>query len=262
MDCEEVKQILDAYALGAVEKVEAQGLEEHVAECVRCWEELTEAQRVAAALALGVPLHAASGSLRQRVLAAASGRRGGLPLADLLKGLRAMWPVGAGAVAAVATATVVLLAVLFFQVDDLRQDNDRLQLQLADASQVTDQLRQIEAVRSAPDVTSVLLASTMAASPAVATFFWSRSTGTGALVCNNLKTLDPSQVYQIWLFEDGEAISVGTFDSWQGVGHGVLDLRSLATEDIDGIGVSIEPEGGSEAPSGEMIFRGAFPHDY
>ena len=37
MDCDQVGELLDAYALGAAEADEAAALEEHVADCVRCW---------------------------------------------------------------------------------------------------------------------------------------------------------------------------------------------------------------------------------
>lgn len=68
MDCREVAELLDAYALGAAEREEDLAVREHVADCVRCWDELTDAQRTAALLALAVPLQHAGPSLRQRVI--------------------------------------------------------------------------------------------------------------------------------------------------------------------------------------------------
>ncbi len=56
MKCEQVRDLLDAYALGAAEADEANALEEHVADCVRCWSSLNEAQRAAASIALSTVL--------------------------------------------------------------------------------------------------------------------------------------------------------------------------------------------------------------
>ena len=68
VDCEQIRDLLDAYALGAADAPEAAAIEEHVADCVRCWSSLEEAQRAAASLALSTVLQKAPPSLRSRVL--------------------------------------------------------------------------------------------------------------------------------------------------------------------------------------------------
>ncbi len=262
MDCQEIKEILDAYALGALEGKEVHAVEEHVADCLRCWDELTEAQRTAAALALGVPVRQAGANLRQRILAAARRSQGRVPRGDIAAGLRQRRLLSIGGVATVVAGVAIALAVvLLFQVGDLRGEKDRLEEQLVAARQVVDQLRQIEAVRSAPDVRSVNLVGTAAAPEASGTYYWSKAMGYGALVCNNLKTLGPGETYQVWLFVDDQALSAGTFASWQGLGQWALDLEPLSIKGVDAVGVSIEPAGGSAAPSGEMILWGTLPED-
>jgi anti-sigma factor RsiW len=69
MDCEQVKELLDAYALGAVEPEEAAALEAHMEDCARCWHSFSECQRAAAAIALSANLCRAPESLRRSVLA-------------------------------------------------------------------------------------------------------------------------------------------------------------------------------------------------
>ncbi|MFQ6020056.1 MAG: anti-sigma factor domain-containing protein [Dehalococcoidia bacterium] len=259
MDCEEVKEILDAYALGAAEKEEARRLEQHVAECLRCWEELTDTQRAAAALALGAPLHAASGSLRKRVMAAArKERRPALPGLSL-RGLGRLPALAVGGLAALAVSATALSAVLFVQMGDLEDDKDELRQELTAASQVTDRLPQMEAVRTTPDVQSLRLAAIPAQAQAMATFYWSDSTGTAAIVCHNMPTLEPDQVFQIWLFNGQQARDAGSFSSWQGVAYHVIDLRSLDGQSFESIGVFIEPAAGSDAPSGDMILTASLP---
>lgn len=260
MDCDQVREILDAYVLGAADREEAHGLEEHVAECLACWDQLSEAQQVAAALALGVPLATASPRLRERVLASArTSLRCPSPwLPAIGSGFRRLWPAG---VFALGSAAVALAAFLFLRMDNLGNENDQLRSQVVAASQLTDQLRQMEAIRSAPDVKSVALQAQPWAPEVVASFYWSEVTGRGALVCSKLAPLEPGQVYQLWLLFDGQAISAGTFTPWQGVGYLIFELGPL-TEHPHAVGVSVEPEGGSPAPSSEMILLAPFPHDY
>ncbi len=69
MDCKQVKELLDAYALGAADPEEAAALEEHMDDCARCWKTFNEAQRAAAAVALSTSLHPAPESLRRNILA-------------------------------------------------------------------------------------------------------------------------------------------------------------------------------------------------
>jgi len=180
-------------------------------------------------------------------------------LLAIRSGLRRLGPAG---VAALATAAVALSVVLFLRIDDLGDENDQLRAQVLSASQVMDQLRQIEAVRSAPDVESVALQAQPRAPEAIGTFYWSESIGIGVLVCSKLAPLAPGQVYQMWLFADGQATSAGTFTSWQGIGHVIVDLTKLSGRTPDAIGVSIEAEGGSWVPSSEMILLGRLPKDY
>lgn len=72
MWCKDVRELLDAYALGALEPEDRGPIEEHLADCLRCWEHLEESQKAAALLVLGVPLEEPREDLRQRILAQAA----------------------------------------------------------------------------------------------------------------------------------------------------------------------------------------------
>ncbi|TET95070.1 MAG: hypothetical protein E3J29_07465 [Dehalococcoidia bacterium] len=80
MECKEVGELLDAYALGALGPEETGPIEEHLADCLRCWEHLKEAQKAAALLVLAVPLEQPREELRRRIIAQAAkeaGEKGG-----------------------------------------------------------------------------------------------------------------------------------------------------------------------------------------
>jgi anti-sigma factor RsiW len=76
MLCKEVGELLDAYALGALGPEETGPIEEHLADCLRCWEHLKESQKAAALLVLAVPLEQPREELRQRIIAEAAKEAG------------------------------------------------------------------------------------------------------------------------------------------------------------------------------------------
>jgi len=256
MDCEQIRDLLDAYALGAADAREAAAIEEHVADCVRCWSSLDEAQRVAASLALSTVLQKAPQPLRSRVLAEAE-RRQQPALPSFPGRLRWLWPAATGALAAGAVAALAFALVLQSQVNDLRDDKDRLAADVQDAGAVLEEQRQLMAVLAAPDAQQISLDPADPNSEALAVYYWSRSSRTGALLSNNLPALGEGQVYRVWVLTGDEVYDVGSFESWNGVGQLSMDIKDVSGRPV-GIGVSIEDAAGAEEPR-EMFLFAEFP---
>jgi hypothetical protein len=254
MDCEQVGELLDAYALGAAEADEAARLEEHVADCVRCWSSLNEAQRTAAAIALSTAFQRAPASLRNRILAETErGERLGVP--KLMQLLRRLWPVGAGIVTAAAVASLTFAFFLQAEVDDLRDENDQLEAQVEDADEMLNEQRQLMAILAAPDVQQVRLDATDPTTSAGAVYQWSRSAGTGALLCNNLPALQEGQEYKVWFLTQDHSYAAGSFQTWDGIGQLTMNLEDLPELPV-AIGVSIEHVDAQEP--GEMFLLAKF----
>ena len=72
MDCDTVREHLDAWALGALDADESHALEAHIAGCAACATLADEASASAASIALAVPLVSASPSLKAREMASAA----------------------------------------------------------------------------------------------------------------------------------------------------------------------------------------------
>ena len=273
MDCSEIGDLLDAYALGAADADEAAALEEHVAECVRCWSSLNEAQRAAATIALSTAFQHAPPSLRDRILAETerAERPSGPRLGALL---RKLLPAGVGVLAAGAAASLAFAFVLQAEVNDLQQDNDQLaaevestdarlteQQQLISAEiesageRLTEQ-QQLMAVLAAPDVQQVTLGTSNPSSPAVAVYQWSDSAGAGALLCNNLPHLQEGQLYQVWFLAEGDSYHAGSFKTWDGIGQLSVELVDIPERTV-AIGVSIQDAADAEEP-GEMFLFAEF----
>jgi hypothetical protein len=256
MDCEQIRDLLDAHALGAADATEAAAIEAHVADCVRCWSSLEEAQRAAVSLALSTVLQKAPPSLRSRVLAEAERRR--QPALPSFPGrLRWLWPAAAGTLAVGAVAALAFALVLQSEVSGLRDDKDRLAADVEDAGAVLEEQRQLMSVLAAPDAQQISLDPADPDSEALAVYYWSRTSRTGALLSNNLPALGEGQVYRVWVLTGDEVYDVGSFESWNGVGQLSMDMKGVSGPPV-GIGVSIEDAAGAQQPR-EMLLFAEFP---
>ena len=168
-----VHDLTAAYALDALEPVEARGYEEHLAACARCREELAALQGAAGALAYAVPPARPPDELRGRILAAARAERPNVvPLRTR------SWIRPLAVVAAVAACAVVGLAVWNVSLHN-RLDRAR------------------EALRGVP---------LTGANGSVVV-----SGGNGALVVSDLAPAPAGKTYEAWVIKDGRASRAGTF---------------------------------------------------
>lgn len=79
-----------------------------------------------------------------------------------------------------------------------------------------------------------------------------------ALLCvYDLPTLDATHTYQAWFIRGDERISGGVFQI-DGAGYGVLLLQAQeALDNFDGLGITVEPVGGSPAPTTPRVMVGS-----
>lgn len=134
----------------------------------------------------------------------------------------------------------------------------RLETQIAALNeQVTGQSRSLEdLIRSLPQtdrVITVALRGTEAQPRAQGQLIADPGEKSAVLVISGLPPLEPGRTYQVWLIDGGGPVSAGllTVDER---GQSVLIVTS--EEDIGSfksLGISIEPEGGSPAPTGEIV---------
>jgi anti-sigma-K factor RskA len=82
-------------------------------------------------------------------------------------------------------------------------------------------------------------------------------TGASAvLVVSGLQRLAPGRSYQLWLVSDGTPVSAGVFNVDEN-GEAVIEvIASAPPASYEAMGVSIEPEGGSDLPTGDVVLRG------
>ncbi len=84
-----------------------------------------------------------------------------------------------------------------------------------------------------------------------ATLVWSNSLGLSAVLLEDLPALASDQDYQLWYINADGPLSAGTFDSTgDGTAWRVLDGTMHAG---DAVGVTVEPNGGSDQPTSDPI---------
>jgi anti-sigma-K factor RskA len=84
-----------------------------------------------------------------------------------------------------------------------------------------------------------------------ATLIWSPEQGRSVVMINGLEPLPEGETYQLWYIGESGPISAGTFEAAEsGSSWRVLDGTMSAG---DTVGVTVEPEGGSEQPTTDPV---------
>lgn len=217
MSCEELRDQLAAYAAGALEADETAAVESHLRRCREHDEELVELRATALALATLVVDVGPSPALAGRIDRLTEQAP---PVAGGGRWRRWLLPA----------AAVLLLAVFAGG-------------WLAGAmSGDTGAERYSYALRG-PGETVVRFSGRLGQAPMTVSMA-------------GIPRLPPERSYQLWAIQDGEWLSVGTYNTnAQGEWRGAFEF---ALEGDDEIAITVEPAGGSERPSSEPVFRSGF----
>lgn len=130
---------------------------------------------------------------------------------------------------------------------DLQQINQELQARLDYESQVL-------AIFTAPKWETARLTGTENAQSSRGYVVLDPERDQAVLSVNNLDPLPDDLTYQLWLIKGDERISAGTFEitpADNGSSTYIFSAESL--KPFDAIGISIEPAGGSEQPTGTTV---------
>lgn len=278
MICEQVRDNLDAWAIGALDADETAALESHLPGCAECTLAADAARETASALALAVPLHAAPSSLKARVLAGASvpQARPSRPRPPAWK----YWPSAAAAVAVIGIGIGAWGVNAQNELNDL-EDSQAVALasastaesqyatvstQLVMASDVNSELAEtqdaVTEIVTQPDALRVSMEGTGEAEDSSARYVWSSDAGMGSLVARSLPPLDEDKTYCLWLVYETDWVLAGTFDV-DAEGTGRLIVKDLEIASASGTlrayAVSIEPHGDTAQHSGEVVLRADIP---
>ncbi|MGH3505706.1 MAG: anti-sigma factor [Nocardioidaceae bacterium] len=290
----DIHSLAHAYVVDALDADEAREFERHLASCAACTQEVAELREVTAALSTQTATEPPS-AVRARVLDAISRTSQepaasrlphaaeppheaqpakspdgvpasvtpiavGEPIKDAGASRRSdraratrfghprRWSVGLVAASLVAAVGLGVWAI------QSRQDLDDSRREAQTAAAQADQLARVLA---ADDVQMVRGRYTDGGSGVVV---MSAAEGAAMLVGRDLPALPDDKVYEAWTIEGdpvpADPMPAGTFTP-EG-GQSMLELPS-ATFDAETVAVTVEPEGGSDAPTSDAVFSVVMP---
>lgn len=250
---EQFAEDLALYALGSLEGSAVDSLERHLEECAACRQELARLEGDMALLALTTAGPSPPQRARQRLLKAIG--REPRSLRTVLT-RRRWWTVAP----VFASLVLAIFAILLWR-ENVRQ-RDRLEALRADAARTqaaVEEAKHLLALLTDPGAMHVTLAAAQARpQPAGKAIYMPRN---GALVfmASNLAPLAPAKTYELWLvpMHGEKPMPAGMFKP-DPQGNAVVMMPPLtAGVEARTFAVTIEPEGGSAAPTMPMVLVGS-----
>jgi anti-sigma-K factor RskA len=269
-DHDEQRERAAAYALGILSAEERLQFEAHLSACDECAAEVRSLGPVVAALAHAAPAADPPEGARGRVLARLSQ---GSPTSAVPRATREPRRSGALAPWLLAAASLVLAAglaaysvsqrgrieVLEQTVRDARARADVAERQAADARSAARAANNDEqaviVVLAASDLMRVELDGQPVAPQASARAFWSRSQGL-VFTASNLPPLPAGRTYQLWIVTAESPIGAGLLKPRTAGGVNVVYSMPGGVTRPVAFAVTIEPEGGVPAPTGDKYLVG------
>lgn len=240
----DVHALSGAYAVDALDDIERMHFERHLAECAECRHEVDSLREASGVLTEVAPV-APPAALRERLLADVATVRPLPPLVQEVPRRSRRFPVLVAAAAAVVAMVGVGGVVAVTQP---WEDGSSV----PEAGEVVVTPKAVTEVLQAPDAESVTRTFEDGAKATV-----TRSVSLGQAVIITEGMADPGEglVYELWLQRDGRMKAAGFMP--KGPDNVVLLSGDAAT--AEAVGITVEPEGGSNTPNFESAVVIDFP---
>jgi len=264
LTCTEALELLPLLAIDALDVDERDVLEDHLTGCRPCRTEAATYAETAAMMALALPQVDPSPGLKHQLLAAARQPypiildRGGANGIKPRLGRR--WPIDirdtfTGLVAAVAL--VLAIGSLLWALD-LKSQLDAQSSQITTLTERAQNYQRVASVLQAADTQTRLLSGTNSAPEAIGRVYVDPDSGGGMLMVRGLPPLPTGRSYQLWVVgADGQRESAGvlTWTDRQGNGYTLIQCPEKLAR-WQSFGVTQEPAGGSNGPTGPRVLGG------
>jgi anti-sigma-K factor RskA len=245
MNCDELRDSYELYAIGVLDGPEREEIDEHLTRrCATCTEGLRKAREINSFVATLAPTVEPPPRLRKRVLASIGAS-----------------PTGWSWNFAWAGAAAILFAgVLWFSIQDRKLNAQLAEARIALAQAATrleasnsDLARVREAINflNSPG-TEVLLTGRSASLPPRGRAFVNRNRGV-LLIADRLPPTGPGKIYEMWIIPKGGAPRpAGLFQS--DPNGSAVHLHVAEVQPGAVVAVTVEPEAGSSAPTTTPLF--------
>jgi anti-sigma-K factor RskA len=246
MTHEELQALTETYAVGALDGEELSEFSEHLLGCWECRRAVIEFDEVTADGAKGLEPLRPSSNVKLTLLARASGTAPALPKTDdgegaeqAEEGTRRRKPASV----ALSLVAAAALAVSFFSWQTAEHRGQLLEAQRGD--------QDLLALVETAGVRSHSLAGTGASPSAAGRVFWSDTTI--GLSMHGLSPIPKDSIYQLWSIVGDDKQSVGLFAvSDEGALRSTVALVTPVSNTVKAFALSVEPAGGSPAPTGSI----------
>ena len=269
---EELNDLLPLHALGALDTDDRDRVEAHLAAgCMECVEQLAELDHVAASLAWAVTPVTPGAGLRNRVLTAVEALQATVrePIPFRPRSEPEAPRSRSGAVVAVTALLAAAAVAIFFlgsllistrseldnqlrQFADVRRESRKVAEELEGAKRVLD-------IVNDPEVRFTRLASTSAPAEPDINVVWHPTKARGLIFAKNLPKTEPGKAYELWLIADNSAPIPAAVFNTDGSGNAVVTIDRLSVSGAPKtFAITVEPEGGSPAPTTTPILAGNY----
>jgi len=230
---------IPAYALGALDADDVAALDTHLEGCASCRTELAEYRAMSESLLTAVSPKQPSVMLRRQL-------QNQLPSARKKSSPKCTWNFYR---LAVGVAVIALLALNLISLNQTRQ----IQNQQAELVNQVNDAQFALAMLSYPGVERL----SVEGEDLTGSFLLDGDRNIAALIVWNMPQLSKDQTYQAWLIDpQGGRVSAGVFSPQTSEAY---TTQLIATDsgfaNYVGIGVTVEPAGGSAQPTGQRVLK-------
>lgn len=258
---ERIEELLPFYALGAVTEEERAQVEAYVASDPDAQRRLDEMKNTAAALPFSAAPVRPSEELKRRLMDrvdADAQKRFAPPAsqqADIWSRFLDLFRPRAGnwAPHTIAVLSLIVALVTGTWGLTLRSQYASLQTEIIALRQELALQREVIARVASPSSQAFAISGTEHQPGARGQMIADTQTGSAVLLVSGLSQLEPGDTYEFWLIEGSTPVAAGLFNV-DSEGNAILQVsKNVTPGTYNAIGVSIEPEGGSQQPTGDIV---------
>ena len=236
------EELLDAYALNALDEEEAIQVESHLEDCLQCRQIVSELQRAITRLGLSVANREPPGALLPRIMdelepAGAPPAPTNIPVSSIwsrTKVFRVLVPVAASVIVALFALSVVMNLRISDRTGNLERENSTLTAELAksvaqaeeEESQVAETVQQLRTTNywlANPTKLSLTLEPPSGSGDSRGVLLISSDGRQAMLLLSDMRKQSPSTTYQVWLMRHGNRWWAGEVEVDEG-GWGTATL--------------------------------------
>ena len=235
MNCIELREHYELYAIGVADELERSEIRAHLnRECEVCMQGIQRAREVMALLGGTAPPAAPSAGLRRRILASVGVEQHRFGWAPFLA----------------AALALALFAAVYFggRERDLANELARVREQNSQQTIELTAVNQAFAILTGADTTVTTFGEGPAPKGKV---FVSRSQGV-LLIAGNLQPAPSGKAYEMWIVKDGKAKAAGMFQS--APDGSAMHIQRGTVENADAVAVTLENEAGADQPTSTPLF--------